>query len=178
MNRKDFMKKTCGVGAALALAGTVKAQTEEKKAEEKSDPAQKFQEGWVVSFLKNMDSQFDDATRIHLMESCGRDCARRGATRMAEACKGDVDRLVAKLAEMLGQGNARRENNAIRLVYEKCYCPMVAKGPARLSDTYCNCSRGWVMEMFEIASGKPVKVACLSSIKRGGEKCEFEVILA
>ena len=76
---------------------------------------------------------------------------------------------------MLGQGNARRENGAVRLVYEKCYCPMVARGPDRLPDTWCNCSRGWVMEMFEIASGRPVKVACLSSIKRGDPKCEFEV---
>jgi predicted ArsR family transcriptional regulator len=175
MNRKDFMKKTCGLGAALALAGTAKAQTEEKEVEEKADPMQKFREGWVVSFLKNVDSQFDEAKRIRLMESCGRDCARRGATQMAEACKGDADKLVAKLGEMLGKENARRENGAIRLVYEKCYCPMVSKGPARLSDTYCNCSRGWAMEMFETASGKPVKVKCLASIKRGDARCEFEV---
>jgi predicted hydrocarbon binding protein len=175
MNRKDFMKKTCGLGAVLALTGTVKAQTDEKKTEEKADPAQKFREGWVVSFLKNVDSQFDEISRTKLMESCGRECAKRGATQMAEACRGDVDKLVAKLAEMLGPGNARRDDGAVRLAYEKCYCPMVAGGPARLSDTWCDCSRGWVMEMFETASGKPVKVACLSSIKRGDAKCEFEV---
>ncbi len=175
MNRKDFMKKTCGLGAALALAGTAKAQTGEKEEEEKADPTQKFREGWVVSFLKNADSQFDEAERIQLMESCGRDCARRGATRMAEACGGDTDKLLAKLGEILGRENARRWNGAVRLAYEKCYCPLVAKGPARLSDTYCNCSRGWVMEMFETVSGKPVRVKCLASIKRGDAKCEFEV---
>ena len=43
MNRKDFMKKTCGLELALALAGTVKAQTEEKKTEEKGRPRAKIQ---------------------------------------------------------------------------------------------------------------------------------------
>lgn len=179
MNRKEFIKKTCGLGAASAAAvmtaGTAGAQTEQKMKMEKTDPAQKFKEEWIQTFLKNLDSRFDEKTRIGLMESFGRDCAKRGATRMAESSKGDVDGLLGKLAGHLGKENAKRNGDHVRLIYDECYCPLVAKGPERLSETYCNCSRGWVMEMFETVTGKPVAVKCLSSIKRGDAKCEFEV---
>ncbi len=179
MNRKEFIKKSCGLGAAsaaaMAIAKSAGAQTEGKKEAEKSDPAQKFREDWIRSFFKNLDSQFDEKTRIRLMESCGRDCARRGSVKMAESCKGDVDKLVNTLAGHIGKENAKREGNVVRLTYNECYCPLVAKGPPRLTDTYCNCSRGWALEMFETVTGKPVKVECVASIKRGDPKCEFEV---
>jgi len=182
MNRKEFIKKSCGIGAAsaaaMAMAKTAGAQTEGKKQTEKVDPSQRFKEQWIQTFLKNLDSQFDEKTRVRLMESCGRDCARRGSVKMAETCKGDVDKLLDTLAGHIGKENARREGNAVHLTYNECYCPLVAKGPARLSDTYCNCSRGWALEMFETVTGKPVKVVCLSSIKRGDAKCVFEVKLA
>ncbi|HEX9935243.1 MAG TPA: DUF6144 family protein [bacterium] len=175
MNRKDFLKRTCGLGAAAAMAKTVKAQTQKNTSAELAEGDQKFREGWVQALLKNLDKRIGKKTRVGFMESCGRDCARRGAIKMTEDCMGDADKLVAKLAGMLGKDNAVRRGDTVRLVYNKCYCPMVSKGPARLSDTWCDCSRGWVLEMFGTCTGKPVKVACLASIKRGDPRCEFEV---
>lgn len=154
------------------------AQANEKKSGQKAkDPNQKFKEDWITSLMQKLDSQLDEQTRVKLMESCGRDCARRGAIRLAESCKGDVEKLVKTLAEYLGKENSYIEGSVIHLGYSKCLCDLVAEGPERLSDTYCICSRGWVLEMFETAAQKPVKVELLQSIKRGHPSCKFLIKL-
>lgn len=132
-----------------------------------------FQETWITTLMKNLDGQFDEKTRAGLMEACGRDCARRGSIKMAESCQGDVRQLVKSLARILGTENCTIKDNVIHLGYDKCYCELVADGPERLSDTYCFCSKGWILEMFETAARKPVKVEVLQTIKRGASSCRF-----
>jgi len=183
MKRKEFFKKTVQLGLAagsmmLVKGRTAKAQSAEKKeTQEPKSRQQRFKEEWLKSLLKQMDEQFDEKTRVKLMEACGRDCARRGAIRMAEACKGDVGKLVESLAKYLGKENSRMEGNVVHLAYSKCLCELVADGPERLSDTYCFCSKGWVLEMFETAAQKPVKVELLQTIKRGAPSCKFIIKL-
>lgn len=183
MERKEFLKKSIQLGLAsggLMLAGERHplAQTEEKESpKESKDMNQKFKEGWITSLMKNMDEQLDEETRVNLMEACGRACARRWAIRLAESCKGDVKKLLDTLAKHLGKENSYIEGNIIHLGYNKCLCHLVAEGPERLSNTYCNCSRGWALEMFETASGRPVKVELLRSIKRGHPSCQFLIVL-
>jgi predicted hydrocarbon binding protein len=163
MNRKEFL----AAGAVLAAARTAAAQ--------EPDARSKFQQAWVASLMENLDRQFDRPARVALMESCGRSCARRGAVKMAA---GGVDKLIEALAGHLGKENARREGETVHLTYTKCYCPLVGDGPPRLPDTWCECSRGWVLEVFSAAAGKPVQVELLESIKRGGQQCRFVVKLA
>jgi len=134
---------------------------------------QTFQEAWITTLMKNLDGQFEEKTRAGLMEACGRDCARRGSIKMAESCQGDVRQLVKSLAKILGTENCTIKDNVIHLGYDKCYCELVADGPKRLSDTYCFCSKGWILEMFETASRRPVKVEVLQTIKRGAPSCRF-----
>jgi predicted hydrocarbon binding protein len=184
MKRKEFLKKTVQMGLATGSMMLVKgkkaqARSSERKIEKqesKSRP-QRFKEEWLKSLLKHMDEQFDEKTRVKLMEACGRDCARRGSIRMAEASKGDVGKLVNTLANYLGKENSRMEGKVVHLTYSKCYCQLVADGPERLSDTYCFCSKGWVLEMFETAAQKPVKVELLQTIKRGAPSCKFLIRL-
>jgi len=71
----------------------------------------------------------------------------------------------------------RRRIAQVELRYPKCYCPLVAAGATRMSPTYCNCSRGWVLEHFETATGKPVTVKLTHSIKRGDTFCRFLIHL-
>ncbi len=136
-----------------------------------------FNEKWLKSLLKNMDEQLDEAERMKLMESCGRDCARRQAIRIAESCKDDLDLFLKKMASILGSGNVQKQKDTIHLKYSKCYCHLVNKNPNRLSRTYCFCSRGWVMEMFETCMGKPIRVELLKSIKQGHPYCYFLIKL-
>ena len=111
------------------------------------------------------------------MESCGRACSRGAAVASAEKCEADVDKLLSLLEKWLGKGHAHREGDVVQVVYPKCFCHLVAKGPPRLPETYCLCSCGWLKEMFEAVTGNPVEVQLLESVKRGGEQCSFTVKL-
>ena len=65
----------------------------------------------------------------------------------------------------------------LHVVYPRCFCHLVAKGPERLPDIYCLCSRGWLKEMFETVLGELVEVDLLDSVKRGADQCGFTVRL-
>jgi hypothetical protein len=137
LKRKEFLKKTLGIGLA---SGSMLLLERRKTMAQSKDKNQLFKEAWITALMKNMDEQFDKKTRVKLMESCGRDCARRGSISMAESSKGDVGKLVKSLAKFLGDKNCYIDGNVIHLGYDKCYCEFVAEGPGRLSDTYCECS--------------------------------------
>ncbi|MDH4207789.1 MAG: DUF6144 family protein [Anaerolineae bacterium] len=132
---------------------------------------------WIENLVGAMDAHLDERTKAALMESCGRACARLSAIASAEKCRGDVDKLVATLEKWVGQGNAQKDGDLVHVVYPRCLCHLVAKGPERLPDTYCLCSRGWLKEMFETVVNHPVQVDLLQSVKRGGECCRFTVTL-
>jgi predicted hydrocarbon binding protein len=138
---------------------------------------QTFKENWVKALMENLEKQLDEKTRIRLMETCGRDCARRGAIQIAAACKGDVERMVRTLARIPGLEIDRKDDGAYRVIYRKCFCELVGQGPDRLPATYCECSRGWLLEMFGTAVEKPVVVKIIRTIRRGDEACEFVIVL-
>ena len=50
---------------------------------------EKFMERWVKSLMDSMDAHLDEQTKISVMESCGRTCAREGAIRSAQECQRD-----------------------------------------------------------------------------------------
>ncbi len=80
------------------------------------------------------------------------------------------------LAGLLGDG-CRQDGRVIHLAYPKCYCEIVADGPARLPDVYCHCSAGWIKEMFETAAQRNVRVETLQTIKRGAGSCRFLITI-
>jgi predicted hydrocarbon binding protein len=140
------------------------------------DHRQTFKEAWLTSLMENLEEQFGEEERTKLMEECGRNCARRSSVhKTAESAAGNVSKLVKSLANFLGKENCVLENNHVLLRYGKCYCELVDKGPERLPDTYCLCSRGWIVEMFETAAQKPVTVDVIKTIKRGDPLCEFSI---
>lgn len=132
---------------------------------------------WVKNLIDSIDAHLDEETKIRVMESCGRACARGGAVDAAKACQGDLDKMLSTLKRWVGKENVRKDGNVVHVVYDKCLCHLVAGGPPRLPDTYCYCSRGWLKEMFELVVGKPVDVDLTESIKRGGQKCRFTIQL-
>ncbi len=179
MNRKEFIKSACQIGVAsgaflIAESDGCCAMPSEQE-DQSVNRREKFTQDWIRTLMNNMDSQMDEATRIKLMEASGRACARRDAVNAAKECKGDLDKFLATMRKWVGADNVRKDGNKVHLVYSKCLCPMVQSGTDRLSDTYCNCSRGWVKEMFETVHGKPVEVRLTESIMRGGKACRFVV---
>jgi predicted hydrocarbon binding protein len=77
----------------------------------------------------------------------------------------------------VGADRVRREGRLVRVTFGPCACPMVADVTEPLSPTYCHCSVGWLKEMFETVSGKPVTVETHETVKRGGKACRFTVRL-
>ncbi len=137
----------------------------------------KFTQRWVKNLIDGMDAHLNEETKITLMESCGRACARGGPIRSAEACREDLSKLLSTLESWIGKGNVQQNDNLVDVVYTKCFCHLVADGPSRLPNTYCYCSQGWLKEMFETVVGRPVDVHLTESIKRGDQQCSFTILL-
>lgn len=178
MDRKTFLKQSTKVGLAsscMLLLSNTMATT--KPTDEHTKREKKFKEDWVVALIENLEEQFDEKTRITLMESCGRDCAKRGAIAIAESCKGNVKKMTEQLAKIPQLEITHEKNGPIKVSYKKCFCELVSKGPERLPNTYCECSRGWLLQMFETAAQKPVTVEIIQTIKRGGTSCDFLIQL-
>jgi predicted hydrocarbon binding protein len=173
MDRSTFLKRSFGAGALAACGAAIPARAQEPSKD--ADPAAAFRETWVKNFLKNLDASLGVPERAALMEANGRDCARRGAIRMAESSRDDMAGFVEKLGGLVGAENAALGDGKVVLIYRECYCPMVSAVPGPLSQTWCECSRGWVLQMFETVAGRPLNVALVSSIKRGDPVCRFEV---
>jgi predicted hydrocarbon binding protein len=183
MNRKEFFTKAFQTGlvsCSFLLGAKAKGSAMENKSDKISEAEKKlrkFREEWIQALLKNLDTQFDKESRIRFMEANGRECARREAVKIAQDCRGDMDKFVQKMGRLLGPENVSREGNQIHLQYTRCYCPLVAAGPDRLSETYCYCSQGWVREMFEAVMNKSLSVTTLQTIKRGASTCRFLIEL-
>jgi hypothetical protein len=134
-----------------------------------------FTDRWIFSMLNSINTQLDKDTRLRLMELCGRSCAQSGVIKTALENKGDLDKFIIQMGKWLGKENVLRDGQTIQLVYQKCFCKIKTKIPEGLADTYCDCSRGWLKEMFETIVGKPVEVEIKSTIKGGGDTCQFVV---
>ena len=137
-----------------------------------------FTEGWIKRLVEGMDEHLDEGTKMALMESCGRACARSGPVHVARECQGKLDRWLATLRKWHGGDEyVQQDGNVIRVFCTECLCPVAKDIPEGLSATYCYCSLGWMKETFEAVMGKPVEVKLIESIVRGAETCEFAITL-
>jgi len=177
MNRKNFFRHCFLFSCFGFMKGkSVQAASEDETAPSPdSDPQASFRHEWLKSLLNHMDHSLPDTTRIRLMESCGRDCAKHGPVKMAEKYKGNPDQFISALRSHIGEDNLTRNGDIVSLKYPECYCPMVSKINGEISDTWCECSSGWVLEMFETVSGKKVEMRRIRSILSGDDFCEFEI---
>jgi len=183
MKRKEFMRSAARACLACAGGSVLGAQTakppEQTEQDRKARNAEKrFKENYIRTLMENMEKHLDEKTRTNLMEDCGRACAHRGPLfAQAQKYKGDVRGFVQDMAKLVGKENAVLDGDTVRWSYPRCYCELVAEGPERLPGTYCFCSVGWVLEMFETVAQKPVRVELLQSVKRGASSCKFLVKL-
>lgn len=136
---------------------------------------QKCLHHWLANLMKNMDAYLDEETKLKLLEDCGRSCAQNNIKAEALKYKGELDGWLGKMKKWVGAKNIKKEGNHIQIVYSKCFCPLVQDIPPLLSESFCNCSRGWLMEIFETVLEKPVKVEIEDSIMKGGKQCRFSV---
>ncbi len=196
MDRKEFVGKLVQIGVAAIAAPMCCAEalaqaplpplncsmdpvTDADKQGHGCDYAFPYAQRWLKRFMDVFDEELDQATRNRIMERNGQRCfiAAYGSRKQTDP---------AFLDEFLKKRGIRREGNDIYFDYVQnpkgmkvasgwCLCAFVAKGPDGLSGTYCQCSVGYVREMFSQIAGKPVKVELLESLKRGGKSCRFKI---
>ncbi|HNX49432.1 MAG TPA: DUF6144 family protein [Thermoanaerobaculaceae bacterium] len=205
MDRKQFLTSMLQAGTAICCCQASLGQGEagqagtgaewidglEKRMKEGSrSPAWRrieFAEGWVQRLLDNMDTMLDPQTRSDLMQACGRACYIQAFGIAPDEKPGPE--VLASFVESGKDSGVRREGDFVYFQYDNvnpqgigipdgvCLCPFVESGPERLSATYCQCSAGYVKELFGRITGTPVAVEVLESVRSGGKLCRFKVNL-
>jgi len=133
---------------------------------------------WIKSLITALQTELDEKTQAKILENCGRNCITHSFILKAKTCKKNAKNqkeFLDKLSKVWK--SLHLEGNNVYVVYEKCYCPLVKEYPEKLSPTWCNCSRGWIKELFESALGKSIDVKLEKSIKQGDNICKFRVQL-
>jgi len=136
------------------------------------------QHKWIRNLIEGLDARVDEKTKVEILEKCGRACIPRSFITKAKACKKgakDTDEFLDNLGQVWE--HFHRDGDGLYVVYEECYCPLVNKDSEKLSRTFCNCSRGWIKELFESVLEKVVEVELEKSIKAGDDTCKFKVLL-
>ncbi len=183
MNRKKFFCKASKLALGLwilvflyrpkFLFSKSKISSQENQMSQKI----KFMHNWISDLMKNMDQHLDEKEKIKLLEECGRACARIHAQKEASKFKGNLEGWLGTMKKWVGAENIRKEGDVVHVMYSKCFCPLVQDAPPLMSKTYCNCSRGWLKEVFETVVTESVEVKLEDSIMKGGKQCRFSVFL-
>jgi len=176
MDRKTFILKgslfCLGASLAKPLAGKIlNAEDNDVNAEDVEKLVQEWFDGFYAGFNQNI----PDSTRQKILQMNGQACARRGATKAAQNANGDLEVFLTTLKQWVGEQNISRDKNQITIRYEHCYCPIAQNPKIRSLTDFCQCSVGWIEEMFTTATGKPVAVELIASIRNGAKHCEFLV---
>ena len=133
---------------------------------------------WFVDLLQEVKGHIDEKRLAEILEDRGRACISPTYVKKAKDAAKDTENINTILNNL---ENAlpmlKREGDRIYVIFPKCYCHKVKGVKGDIPDIYCNCSKGWVKEMFEQALGRTVNVNLEASILRGDKDCRLEVIL-
>ncbi|HVU32090.1 MAG TPA: hypothetical protein VHE61_01560 [Opitutaceae bacterium] len=187
MTRSEFLHRSaqfaCGSCAAFILgipdltaAEATTASTPVDEALKRAQYENQFVNNWLTDLFDGIYAEVDPATRIRLLEACGRGCYRRHAFKrdIAAAGKGDVDKLVEAYRKNFG---IRREGDLVHITYGggKCYCPAARNRPARADDVHCECTRATHEAIWSAAMGRPYRAELRETVRRGGSRCHIVV---
>lgn len=176
MKRMEFLQVgcRCGIGAVAALL--VPSGVEPKgpasagNQQQQPDVSTRVHD-WVVNFLAVVDAQLDPAARSKLLQACGRAEFRRLSVPPQPTVT--LDQLAQEFRA--SGSNVRFAGNEMEWFSDRCGCPLVGPTPERLSDTWCECARGAMMEFMNARLGREVRIELREAIKRGGQRCHWVI---
>ena len=138
-------------------------------------------EKMMINLMEGFDKHLDREKKILLLEECGRKCIQDRHEKLLQDAKllyknsNDMNEFLIKLSGIYESLQVSDEE--IAFVWDKCYCPIINKIPkGKISPTFCNCSRGWVKELLESATNKPVEVFIDESVTKGDTRCKLRVL--
>jgi len=133
---------------------------------------------WIATLLDGLDAEVDEEKGARVLEACGRNCLPKGLKEKARKLyenAGGTDDFVQVLAASWPA--VKREEGGVFVVYPQCHGHFLKGFSGELSPSWCRRSVGYVKELFERATGRPVEVKLQSSIVGGGSECRFAVLL-
>jgi len=181
LNRKEFLKTLCLSGACI---GCLSARGESVQADEllnDGDQKQPLHQAWLGILLSAMSADVDHEKARYLMKRCS--SAHFDDLKMNELLspyKGKTDAFIRFLEDEWGWIINFDETSNVLIADENkdiCVCPVSGYEKGVDSSVLCYCSEGFAERMFSIVWGKPVSARVVSSIRRGDERCCYEVVL-
>ncbi len=149
-----------------------------------------FAELWVKRLMENMDEILDLDTKKILMQACGRSCYLHafGVKDEKKPTPEALDNILAQF-QRRGDKEIRREGNTVYFQYGLaetnpyglrlqdgfCMCPLMESASQKISSTYCQCSAGYIKEMFGRFIDGPLEVEVLETLRTGGKNCKFKI---
>jgi hypothetical protein len=183
MKRSEFLRTSssfaCAACAALFVDSPVEAAelpattTPVDEALKQAQGENTFTQHWLTDLFAAVDTELEPATKLKLMQACGRGCFHRHKFKqdIAEAGRGDVEKLLAAYRQNFG---IEREGDLVHIRYgDHCFCPAAHNRPARPNDLHCECTRFTHETIFETALGRHIPVELVETIRRGGKTCHL-----
>jgi len=134
---------------------------------------------WIKNVVTNLDGEASGELCARVLQSCGRRCAPEKLIAQAKKIfddSEDIGEFLARFSEIFDALHI--EDNAVTVVYPQCYCPNIQSlDKEEIPDIYCECSVGWIREVFEQAIGRPVTVERLETVVAGDAGCRFKITL-
>lgn len=182
MERRTFIQRTLGCAATCLAAASLPSSLAAETVAPPADTARAVAiHDWLTQFVTSEEKSLDRAALVKLLEQRGRFCCARLDFRqkLIADSHGDVDELVRLMGKIVGAENCRREGDTVTLVYptDQCGCGWSPKRAPSPDDPYCDCSKANNQRLFEIVSGRPVRVAVTDSPRRTGKPCRFVIQL-
>jgi len=138
---------------------------------------------WVKCLLEGLETQVDHDLLAEILSKCGRRCIP--VNFIEEMMKvwseaPNLDALIERINDSWSIAGAdahvRAENSEVMVEYGECYCPLVKDSVQEMPSIWCECSKGWLKQLFESVSGENVGVELLESVQRGDNKCRFKIV--
>jgi len=132
----------------------------------------------IDDLMRELKSILDDKKRDKILENRGRKCISKSFLKKAHAASNNAkseEEIINNLIDSVDM--LHKEGNSLYMIFPKCYCHHVKKYKGKIPDYYCNCSKGWIKELFKNALDREVEVEIESTVLRGGKECRFHIII-
>jgi len=175
MERKEFLNVgcRCGMGAAAAMLFGPSLEAAAPPACQQQPQLATQVHAFIVDLLAAVDAQLDPPARARLLQACGAAESRRTAGPAQPPIT--LEQQAERWRRAFGEANVRLAGNVMEVFSNECSCPLVGPAPERLSDTWCECARGYLTDRLGTSLGRPVQVEVREAIKRGGRRCHFVI---
>jgi hypothetical protein len=189
MDRKDFIKKSCGLGICsciglnLVMNETVSVSASQSSPDDKKNPLVPVDPRQIQNVLSYIDSSMDESVKKKIFERLGAEhLTGKGFKNFINETKknlqGYFDRINSNKDTYWEKIECDRETSTIKITgrpVDRCACPYAQSENPPLSLCY-HCCVGFQKAMFEMLLDKPVtKVQIDESYLLGGKRCSSTV---